>query len=88
MTVAVSPVAVPPPFCSSQNRVAEVSVNPVRFPKRSLISDIHAKTNLGALRVILRTRVENTARDWDLFSTWAFRGFCDTVTLNLFIAQV
>jgi len=45
-----------------------VGVTPGSFPNRLSIADVHAKTSLSALRVILETRVKNTAGDWDLIS--------------------
>lgn len=63
MTVAASPVAVPPLTAALQvGWRKEIHITPGSFPSHSLISDVYIKTNLGGLGVILETDVENTAK--------------------------
>lgn len=78
VTVAGSPVAVPPPFRRSRSRTADgsVCVNLVSFPKRSPISDVHTKTNLGVLGALLKTHVENTEFVQYVVIPWLWRYRC------------
>lgn len=62
-------------------------ITPGSFPSHSLISDIHIKTNLGGLGVILETDVENTAKGWQIFQAvealqcnYAGFKYCTTTT--------